>query len=69
MHAQNYDLKTVQTGHRKTLLEQALQYESEQATKEEVSQEVVEEALWEKLQLTKDAETELKGLSPTKTSI
>ena len=61
-HVQNYDLKTVQMGHRKTLLQQALQYEGEVAGREEVTHEMVEEALWEKLQLSRDTEAELQGL-------
>lgn len=60
-HAQNYELKTVQTGYRKALFKQAVRYEQDQAGREEVSQEMVEEALWEKLQLARDIETHLQG--------
>lgn len=61
MVQQNYELKTVQTGYRKTMLRQALEYESQQAEKEEVTAETVERALWEKLQLARDMDTELEG--------
>ena len=60
-NTQNYELKTAQTGHRKALVQQATQYEREQADKEEISQEMVEEAMWEKLQLARDTQAELQG--------
>ena len=44
------------------MLQQAMQYENNQASREEVAQEMVEEAMWEKLQLAKDTQMELQGL-------
>ena len=38
-----------------------MQYEHDQAGKEEVSQEMVEEALWQKLQLARDIDADLQG--------
>ena len=62
-HLQNYDLKAVQTGYRRTMFQQALEYESEQAGKEEVARDTVELAVWEKLQLASETQAELQGLS------
>ena len=58
---QNYDLRTVQTCYRKALLQQALEYESQEAEKQEVTAEAVEEAMLERLQLARDMETALEG--------
>ena len=58
---QNYDLRTVQTGYRKAMLQQALEYESQEAEKQEVTAEAVEEAMLERLQLARDMETALEG--------
>lgn len=61
-HTQNYDLKTAQSGYRKAMLQQAMHYETDQASREEVAQEMVEEAMWEKFQLARDTQVELQGL-------
>ena len=45
------------------MFQQALEYESEQAGKEEVARDTVELAVWEKLQLTAETQAELQGLS------
>ncbi|CAI8013839.1 Coiled-coil domain-containing protein 83 [Geodia barretti] len=61
----NYDLRTVQTGYRKAMLQQALEYESQEAEKQEVTAEAVEEAMLERLQLARDMETALEDLEDT----
>lgn len=49
-------------GYRKALVQQALQYDHDQGEKEEVTQEMVEQAMWEKLQLARDIETNILGM-------
>ena len=43
------------------MLQQALEYESQEAEKQEVTAEAVEEAMLERLQLARDMETALEG--------
>ena len=49
--------------HSKTLVQQAKEYDREQASREEIGKDMVEKALLEKLQLVKETALELEGLS------